>query len=49
MKKFIIIAALLAFMVGCASKNQDTTDKQEQTVKDSEVVKDIGTRAVTRP
>jgi len=44
MKNFILIAMLLALLIGCASKTTTDTEKKERP-KDSEVVKDIGSRA----
>ncbi|MDD3312510.1 hypothetical protein [Pseudodesulfovibrio sp.] len=47
MKNFILVAMLLAFLVGCASKTTTETDEQKRA-RDAEVVKDIGSRA-TQP
>lgn len=49
MKRLIIIAAILAFMAGCATTSPNTADQQDKAAKDSEIVKDIGTRGTTRP
>lgn len=48
MRNFILVAMLLAFLVGCASKTTTETDKQKSS-RDAEVVKDIGSRATQRP
>ena len=44
MKRIIIVLAILTLLVGCAAKSPDTTDKQDKRPKDSEIVKDIGSR-----
>jgi len=41
MKKILIILTIMAFLVGCASKDTKTEDKRP---RDSEIVKDIGSR-----
>lgn len=41
MKRFLIILSILALLIGCAAKKNEAENKQP---RDSEIVKDIGTR-----
>lgn len=44
MKRFLIVLTLLAFILGCAAKQQQTTETEKEKPRDSEIVKDIGSR-----
>lgn len=42
MKRLLVIMSIMALLVGCATKNTETS--QEKQSNDSKIVKDIGTR-----